>query len=110
MSLPAALRDIDPAGQDKESARRDLAGRNHALPGHIGFALTEPFQPLDLFRLQHRKHLLASGFDQRMYRLRHRIPQGQPGPNLLPNAGQGRRGPANAPRRARLDVWRQATR
>src|SRR5205814_5274368 len=68
MSLPATLRNVDPAPQDEESARRNLAGRNHALPGHIGFALTEPFQPLDLFRLQHRKDLLASGFDQRMYR------------------------------------------
>ena len=44
ISVPAALRDIDPAPQDEESARRNLAGRNHALPGHIGFALTEPFQ------------------------------------------------------------------
>src|SRR5947207_13061941 len=59
MSLPAALRDIDPVPQDEESARRNLAGRDHALPGHIGFALTEPFQPLNLFRLEHRKDLLS---------------------------------------------------
>jgi hypothetical protein len=51
VSLPAALRDIDPASQDDQSARRNLAGRNHALAGHIGFALTEPRQPRDLFRL-----------------------------------------------------------
>ena len=82
VSLPAALRDIDPASQDDQSARCNLAGRNHALAGHIGFALTEPRQPLDLFRLQHRKHLLASGFDQRMYRLRHRFPQRQAGAKL----------------------------
>ena len=87
MSSPAALRDIDPAPQDEESTGRDLPHRNHALPGYIEFALTKPFQPLDLFRLEHRKNLLASGFDQRMYGLRHRIPQGQPGANLLPNPG-----------------------
>ena len=74
MSFPAALRDIDPAAQNDESAWRDLAGCGHAFPRHIAFVLTEPRQPLDLFRLQHRKHLLASGFDQRTYRLRHRFP------------------------------------
>ncbi len=76
VSLPSALNNIDPASQNDESARRDLAGRDHALARRIGFALTEPRQPLDLVRLERRKHLIASGLDQRTYRLRHGFPYG----------------------------------
>ncbi len=75
--MRSVLRDVDLAAQDDESARRDLAGRDHAFARRIGSALAEARQPLDLRRLQHRKHLLASGFDQRTHRLRHRFPQGQ---------------------------------
>ncbi len=75
LSVPAALGDFDPAAQDHKSARRHLAGRHHMFARPIGSALAEPRQPLDLRRLQHRKHLPAPGLDQRVYRLRHRFPQ-----------------------------------
>jgi hypothetical protein len=39
--------------------------------------------PLDVFRLQHGKHLIAAGFDQWMYRLRHRFLKGRLAPSLL---------------------------
>ena len=56
--------DIDVARQDDERTWRDFAGCDDALACRIGFAFTEPCQPIDLRRLQHGKHLIASGFDE----------------------------------------------
>jgi hypothetical protein len=74
MSQTSALHDIDPACQNDDCAGRDLTGRDDAFARRIGFELTEPPQPTDLGRLQHREHLIAAGFNQ-LYRLRHGFPQ-----------------------------------
>jgi len=74
MSQSSALHDIDPACQNDECAGRDFTGRDDAFARRIGFELTEPPQPTDLRRLQNGEHLITSGFDQRMYRLRHGSP------------------------------------
>ena len=71
MSQPPALHDIDPACQNDECARRDFAGRDEAFARCKKSAFTEPRQAIDFRRLQHREHLIASGFDERMERLRH---------------------------------------
>src|SRR5215469_6901519 len=67
--------DVDPAFQDHKNARRDLAGCNNVVARRVGSALAEPRQPIDLLRLEHRKHLLAPGLDQRTDRLRHGFPR-----------------------------------
>jgi hypothetical protein len=77
MSQHSALSDIDPACQDDKTAWRDFAARDDAIARRVGFELTEPPEPTDLRRLQHREHLIASRFDQRMYRLWHGFPRGQ---------------------------------
>jgi hypothetical protein len=79
VSRRSAPSDIDLACQDNESARCYFAGRDDAIVGGIGFELTEPPKPPNLRRLQHREPLIASGFDQRMSRLRHDFPQWQAG-------------------------------
>ena len=71
MSQRSAPSHIDPACQDNESAWRDFAGRDDAIVRRIGFELTEPPQPSDLRRLQHREPLIASRFDELTSRLRH---------------------------------------
>ena len=71
MSKPPVLLDIDLACQNDECAGRDFAGCDEALARHNKSAFTEPRQLLDFRRLQHGKHLIASGFDERMERLRH---------------------------------------
>ena len=65
-SQPAALQDINPAFQNYEGAGRDLARRDEAFARGIGFAPAKPRQAIELRRFQHGKHLIASGFDQRM--------------------------------------------
>jgi len=79
MSRHSAVSDLDPACQNDKRARRDFAGCDDAIARRIGFELAEPPQPTDLRRLQHREHLIASGFDQRMTRLRHGLPHGRAG-------------------------------
>ena len=87
MSQRSALHDIDMARQDDERAWRDFAGCDDALACRIGFAFTEPRQPIDLRRLQHGKHLTASGFDDWMFRLRHGVPNGHAGCALMQPCG-----------------------
>jgi hypothetical protein len=83
MSQHSTLRDIDLAREDDEGARCNFAGCNEAFACRIGFALTEPCQPIDLRRLQHREHLIAAGFDQRTFGWRHRFPHGRAGCTLM---------------------------
>jgi hypothetical protein len=83
MSRHSAVSDLDAACQYDKSARRDFAGRDDAVARGIGFELAEPPQPTDLRRFQHGEHLIASGFDQRMSRLRHDFPHGQAGDRLI---------------------------
>ena len=77
MSRHSAVSDLDPACQNDKSAGSDFAGRGDAIARRIGFELAEPPQPTDLRRLQHREHLIASGFDERLSRLRHDFPHGR---------------------------------
>jgi hypothetical protein len=77
MSRRSAPSDVDPACQDNESARCYFAGRDDAIVRRIGFELTEPPEPPDLRRLQHREPLIASGFEKRISRLRHDFPHRQ---------------------------------
>jgi len=71
VSRPSAVSDLDPACQNDKGAWRDFAGRDDAVARRIGFELTKPPQPADLRLLQHGEHLIASGFGERMSRLRH---------------------------------------
>jgi hypothetical protein len=87
MSQRSSLHDIDMARQDDERAWRDFAGCGDALACRIGFAFTEPCQPIDLRQLQHGKHLIAPGFDKWMVRLRHRVPDGRAGCALMQPCG-----------------------
>ena len=64
LAIGAALRDIDLAGQDDKGARRDFAGGEDVAAGRIGSAFPKPRNAVDLCRLQHRKHLVAAGFDR----------------------------------------------
>ena len=70
MTQPA-LADLDPSRQDEEGARRDVAGREDALAGRVGFALAEAPQPIAFRRCEHRKHLIASGLEERRHGWRH---------------------------------------
>jgi hypothetical protein len=71
MSQPSVLHDIDLACQNDERTGRDFAGCDEALARREKFAFTEPRQAIDFRRIQHGKHLIASGFDERMERMRH---------------------------------------
>ena len=77
MSRHSSVSDLDPACQNDKSAWCDFAGRDDAIARGIGFELTEPPQPTDLPRLYRGEDLIASGFDERMSRLRHDFPDGQ---------------------------------
>ncbi len=68
--VEAALADLDLSRQDEEGARRDFAGRKDAVTGGVGSAFAEPRQPIYFRRRKHRKHLIASGLDQRRRGLR----------------------------------------
>ena len=69
-----ALGDDDVAGQNDKHTRTDLAGRRQALARAVEPRLAEPAYPIDLCRLQHRKHLVVPSLDDRAFRCRHGRP------------------------------------
>ena len=71
MSQPVALGDLDLARDDQRQAVPGLADPDQRLAGRIGARRPEAAQPLDLGRLQDRKHLLAAGLGHQGRRVGH---------------------------------------
>jgi hypothetical protein len=62
------LGDFDFARQDDAEARAHRADRGQRLARGVGAHLAEPTHPLDVRALQRRKHLVASGGEDRLRR------------------------------------------
>jgi hypothetical protein len=64
---PAALPDVNVAGQDYERSWRNVAGGDDALTRCVRPAFAEPCQPINLRQLKHREHLIVSNLGKRMH-------------------------------------------
>jgi hypothetical protein len=62
----------DLAREGDDLSVTDLADLHEGVTGSIRPPLAEPAEPIDLGRLEDRKHLLPAGFDQRAVRGPHR--------------------------------------
>ena len=61
------LRDVDFAAQDDDDPRTCIAGNDDRFPTLIGADFPESARALDFFGFQHRKHLVASCGDDRVF-------------------------------------------